>query len=131
MSETKLSRAIQDALTLDPDVLVVRVHSGKVKVKGGWMQLAEEGTSDLLCCVKRVTTRTIRGTFSDGVLTYVEGRFCALEVKTPDGTTSKAREAKQGEFLERVRGLGGFGARVRSVDEALEAVKRCKSGESM
>ncbi len=46
MSETDISRCIQDALA-KAGVLVVRVHSGKVKVKGGWMQLARKGTPDL------------------------------------------------------------------------------------
>lgn len=111
-AETKLMAAIVDALAWDSDVIVVRVHSGKVKVRGGWMVLADEGTSDLLLCVGP------------------RGRWCALEVKTPGGTTKPSREKAQGEFLKSGRLIGGFGARVRSVGEAREAVQRCKNGLS-
>jgi len=131
-AETGLTKAIKEALALNPDVIVTRAHSGKVKVRGGWMQLADEGTSDLLCCVRALVDVELRPTrdYSLAAVYKFTARFCALEVKTPDGTTSKGREAKQGEFLRRVRSLGGFGARVRSVDEARAAIERCKRGES-
>ena len=125
MSETKLSKAIRDALKLDPDVECIRVNSGTIRKGSRFIHMAKSGTADLLLCV-RVDVD------DDGRWAQVktEGRFAALEVKTPGGKTSKAREAKQGEFLQRIRDLGGFGARVASVDEAREAVARCKSGEN-
>lgn len=46
MSETDVSRAIQQAL-IKLGLLVVRVHSGRVRVRGGYMQLAPNGTPDL------------------------------------------------------------------------------------
>lgn len=45
-SETDVSRRIQRALEA-MGLLVVRVHSGKVKVRGGWMRLAAKGTPDI------------------------------------------------------------------------------------
>ncbi len=44
--ETAISRDIQAALTA-VGIPCIRVQSGKVKVRGGWMQLADEGTPDL------------------------------------------------------------------------------------
>jgi hypothetical protein len=44
--ETSISRAAQDALAR-AGFHVTRVHSGKVRVARGWMQLAEKGTPDL------------------------------------------------------------------------------------
>jgi hypothetical protein len=75
-------------------------NSGKVKVRGGWMQLAPNGTSDILGLV--------RG-----------GRFVALEVKLP----GEKPTAEQLAFGARVVELGGFFAVVTSVDEAVAAVR--------
>jgi len=46
VSETDISRAIRDELKR-LGFWPVRIQSGKVKVKGGWMQLAEPGTPDI------------------------------------------------------------------------------------
>jgi hypothetical protein len=117
MTETKLSRAVQDALALDPDVLAIRVNSGKVRVRGGWMQLADEGTADLMGGVA----------FGSMPITC---RLWALEIKKPGARTDRARAAKQAAFRERVRALGGFAAQVDSVGAAVEAMKRAKRGDS-
>lgn len=127
-AETQLCKAIRDAIAWDHDVLCVRVNSGSIPKHGGRIKLADAGTSDLLLCVRRVTARLLGGTFGDGVLTCDEGRFCALEIKVHGSRTKPAREKAQGEFLDRVRELGGFGARVTSVDEARAAIARCKKG---
>lgn len=55
-----------------------------------------------------------------------EGRFLALEVKTPKGRISKEQEL----FLSLVRKQGGFACVVRSVDDALAAIERAKKGET-
>jgi hypothetical protein len=47
-----------------------------------------------------------------------DGRFLALEVKTPRGRLS----AQQAAFLDAVRAAGGVAACVRSADEALAAL---------
>ena len=53
-----------------------------------------------------------------------DGRFFALEVKTATGRPSK----EQIQFLKIVRANGGFGAIVRSPEDALAAVGRCRKG---
>jgi hypothetical protein len=57
--------------------------------------------------------------------TVTIGRFIALEVKTRTGRVSP----EQARFLELVRRMGGFGAVVRSPEEALDAVERARKGE--
>jgi hypothetical protein len=52
------------------------------------------------------------------------GRFCALEVKTASGRVSPAQK----QWGELVRRYGGFYAVVRSVEEAVAAVARCRTG---
>lgn len=64
MSENELQRSILDALRQMPGVTVWRCQSGKVKVRGGWMELAPNGTPDIIG-------------FLDS------GQFMAIEVKLP------------------------------------------------
>lgn len=66
--ETKRQAQIVKALS-DIGRIVIRVQSGKVQVRGGWMQLAQPGTPDL----------------------YVAG-FGFLETKTPEGKLSAAQK---------------------------------------
>jgi hypothetical protein len=73
----------------------VRVHSGKVKVRGGWMQLAPNGTPDL----------------------YVVG-WGWLECKTDTGKLN----ADQMRMHRLLRAEGERVAVVRSAAEALRAV---------
>lgn len=47
--EGKIKKAIQDYLTT-MGIFWRRMQSGKVKVRGGWMELCPEGTFDLLIC---------------------------------------------------------------------------------
>jgi len=61
---------------------------------------------------------------SADLIGIVEGRFCALEVKQP----GKRATIEQAKWLKVVRLYGGFGAVVTSVQEALEAVERCRDG---
>lgn len=53
------------------------------------------------------------------------GRFFALEVKGPKGRVSD----EQKQWIALVRSKGGFAAVVRSVEDALAAVERCRKGE--
>lgn len=72
--------------------------------------------------------RTVRfGLFkgSSDNIGLVGERFCALETKTETGRLSP----EQKMFLDLVRRLGGYADVVRSVEQALEAVERCKCGE--
>ena len=74
--------------------VVHRLHSGKVKVRGGWMVLEPEGTPDLLL---------------PGV--------AYLETKTPTGRLSKGQTAMHVRLV-RATGLPVFV--VRTAAEALE-----------
>lgn len=97
MSETALKRAIVTALTR-AGAWVWRMQAGKVKVRGGWMELAPEGMPDLL-----------------GVIPPT-GRLFGLEVKKPKGSRF---EPAQLATHERLNAAGAYVAVVRSVDEAV------------
>ena len=53
------------------------------------------------------------------------GRFFAIEVKAPKGRVTD----EQRQWIALVQSKGGFACVVRSVDEALAAVERCRKGE--
>jgi hypothetical protein len=62
------------------------------------------------------------------------GRAFCLEVKLPGGPGMGRRKGAlrpdQKRWLMQVRRFGGFACVVRSVDEAVAAVARCRAGES-
>lgn len=58
------------------------------------------------------------------------GRAFAMELKAPGASTKPARAALQAQFRALWRSKGGFACVVRSVEEALAAVARCRAGES-
>ncbi len=103
-SETDISRGIIEALRAT-GWRVIRVNSGKVKVSGGYMQLAPAGTPDLLVFGK---------VSSDG-----RAIWGWLESKMPIGKLSE----KQIEFQQFARAKNINVATVRSRQEALDAVK--------
>lgn len=100
MSETDIGRAIRKSLE-SLGYIVTRVHSGKVKVRGGWMQLADEGTPD-------------------HVVSCPDGRTIWLETKTEEGDLSEAQK----EWHARARRIGHAVAVVRSPREAFLSVNQ-------
>lgn len=100
MSETDLSRSIAKALEA-LGYPIVRIHSGKVRVARGFMQLAAEGTPDRLVL--------LRG-----------GRVIWIEVKFGKGGVLSA---KQLAWHARAAKMGHYVITVRSVREAIEAVR--------
>lgn len=107
--ETVTQQAIREALGLDTRVVLWRNNTGAYKKDGRVVRYGLcVGSSDLI-----------------GILRQ-NGRFVALEVKTPDGKASP----EQLMFLEFVRREGGFAAIVRSPVEAREAITRACAGES-
>lgn len=72
----------------------------------------------------------VGGAGGSDLLGIVGGRWTALELKAPGARTKPARAALQEQFRRLVRSAGGFATVVRSVDEALAAVARCRAGES-
>jgi hypothetical protein len=55
---------------------------------------------------------------------HANGRFFALEIKTPKGRASH----EQRLWIDFVNDHGGYATIVRSVDEALDALARAESG---
>lgn len=77
-----------------------RIQSGKVKVRGGWMQLAPEGTADI-------------------VVFPANGMPRWIELKAPNCTTAKARKKAQAAFAAQVRALGHRYRLCESLDEVI------------
>jgi hypothetical protein len=63
---------------------------------------------------------------SSDLIGCLNGRFIALEVKTPTGRASP----QQRQWLDLVRRHGGFAAIVRSVEDARGAIARARTGAS-
>lgn len=79
---------------------------------------------DALKSARRVQAGLAKG--ASDLIGQVDGRFCSLEIKTPKGRV----RSEQTQWLRRIRRHGGFAAVVRSVEQAEEAIKRCREGES-
>lgn len=95
--ETKVKAEIQQYLQ-GAGHKWLRLHSGIVRVKGGWMHTNEEGTSDLVVFLK-------------------DRPAAFIEVKAEGQSTSKGREEKQADFAAEVRELGCCYAIVKSVSD--------------
>jgi hypothetical protein len=106
MSETAVSKKISDGIPVAfPGALVIRVHSGMLKVGGGWLHCAPAGTPDKLVLLPH-------------------GRSVWLEVKDPDGRkTDRDRAARQLEWRQKAARLGHLAFEVSSLAEALDACR--------
>lgn len=80
----------------------LRLNSGKVKVKNGWMYLCPEGTADYVVYCPDVRW---------------------LELKAPGGKTKKERAQKQQEFADMVLSMGHKHIKATSLDEVIDFVK--------
>ncbi len=100
-SESAIQRAILDAL-LVAGAFAFRVQAGKVKCRGGWMQLAPPGTPDIY------------------VLVPPHGNTLWLEVKTLTGELRESQLA----WAAKARARGAIVETVRSPAEALAAYER-------
>lgn len=105
--ESKLLAEIRVALAREPDMVLWRLSAG--------LSFGLDGT--------QYRAGMVPGA-SDLIGVGPGGRFIALEVKTTTGRVSD----EQKMFMELVRKKGGFAAVVRSVDEALAAVRRMRCG---
>jgi hypothetical protein len=99
-SENDIQRAIILALQTI-GVFAIRVQAGKVKVRGGWMQLAPAGTPDIY------------------VLVPPSGMSLWLEVKTATGEERESQLA----FATKARARGARVETVRTPQEAVEAYR--------
>ena len=110
MSETQdLTRPLIDALN-QTGGLALRMNSGKVPVKGGYLQLHDAGTADILF-FRRLA----------GITLWM--RPVWIETKVPKGTTKNKTLEAQAAFKERVLALGHRYIRATTIDEGLEALK--------
>jgi hypothetical protein len=102
--ETAIVGAIKEALALEPGLLISRNNTGSLYDRHGRPVRfgLGRGSADLVGCL--------------------DGRYIALEVKTPKGKTSGWQDA----WLQSVRDAGGFACVVRSVFEARAAVEACR-----
>ncbi len=100
-AESKIVRAIRDRLAFERDLVLWRNNTG---VRGGVRFGLCPGSADLV-----------------GVLAPT-GRFFALEVKDPGGKVSE----EQSKWMRDVNELGGYADVVRSVDDAVEALKEAR-----
>lgn len=82
-------------------IVTLRLNSGKVKVRGGWMQLCPEGTPDILCFARDT------------------GAPVWIETKALKGNLRE----KQVEMRARLLALGHKYHEVRSIDAGLDAVR--------
>ncbi len=119
--ETKLTRAIIDALNLLPGVWCMRVNSGQGKRGGRYIKLAPKGTADIVGCCDGHGRRTVGGL---RIQMASRGRFFGLEVKLPGEDLSD----DQREWAATITTIGGYVATVRSVAEALKAIEEARYG---
>jgi hypothetical protein len=99
--EDALKAQVVEALT-KMNIFFLRINSGKLPVRRGYMQLAPEGTADFLICNPHPVW---------------------IELKAPGQPTKASRKAAQAAFAMRVLGLGHKHAYCTSLDEVLEALK--------
>jgi len=100
LSETSdLTGPIRQALE-KAGYFVLRLNSGKVRVRGGFMQLCPPGTADLLLCLPNRLP-------------------IWMETKAVKKDHHKEQQAAQGAFRDRVEALGHTCITVRSLDDVL------------
>lgn len=108
--EARLQYAIRKRLGREPGLVLWRNSTGVAQTEDRTIRYGlAVGSADLI-----------------GILAPA-GRFVALEIKTPTGRVSE----EQRLFLALVQRQGGFGAVVRSVDEAVAAIARARAGRGM
>lgn len=112
--ETKIQRLIMLALS-EAGCTVWRNETA-----GAWIgkQIHRAGDQVTLTDARMMTFGLCVGS-SDIVGIAPDGRFLAIEVKTPAGRPTK----EQLRFIEAVRNAGGIAGIARSVDEALDLIR--------
>lgn len=113
MRESTIQAAIREALGLEPDLVLFRNSIAMVE---SWNPATGQ--------VRRHRAGLVRGSSDLIGILKPGGRWFALEVKSPTGTTSD----DQAQFLALVRRFGGFAAVVHSVCEAVGALDRARLG---
>ena len=106
MSETKLSAEIRDMIRREyPQIWLQRLQSGIILAKhGARIHGAEPGSPDYVGCLPG-------------------GRLIAIEVKTPTGTTQKARAELQATCHNRLRAMGAVAFITTGVDDCRQKLQ--------
>ncbi len=107
--EADVQQAIRLALGLEPGLVLWRNNVGAA----------------FHAETKRPVQYGVGGVGGSDLIGLLNGRFIALEIKTPTGRI----RAEQLGFIECVRANGGFAAIVRSVEDAKAAIARARAGE--
>jgi hypothetical protein len=97
MSEQALTRAVIQGLNATGLCTVWRNQSGRIQVRGGFMQLGPIGSPDVVGYAR-------------------DGRFVGIEVKLPGEKPTLA----QSDWRERIEQAGGVAGVVHGVAEAIE-----------
>lgn len=106
MSETAdIVSPLIESLNAIPGVWARRMHSGKVRARGGYVYLGATGAPDIFALVR--------------------GRALFLEAKLPKGLVTEAQLAEHG----RIRQAGGVVVVVRSVRDGIDAVREMLAKE--
>lgn len=102
MSEAALTRAVVEALAKVPGVTAWRCNSGKVRVRGGFMQLAPNGTPDIIGFLRPA------------------GRFFGIELKASHKDNCSCVKCEgQRKWATRAQADGVLYVKARTVAEAL------------
>jgi hypothetical protein len=131
-NETReLTRPIEAAINKLPGVRVVRNNVGQLEWAPGKRLVygLGLGSADLVGIVSnywRYATEEELNRIGSWASLKNEGRPFCLEVKRP----GQKLRPDQEEWSRAVRSLGGFCCVVHSVEEAIAAVARCRSGAS-
>lgn len=83
--------------------------------QGDPVRIGEVGVSDLICCVPITITADMVGKRI--------GVFTAIETKKQKDNTAKERKISQGNFIDRVKALGGFAGIARSIEDVEGVIK--------
>jgi hypothetical protein len=106
MSESERKKAIVDALAAMGVIAWVN-HAGRVKVRGGYMNLSAAGTPDVIAIVRP------------------SGRLLGLEVKDEKGRERPAQTA----WAHGARHSGAYVRTVRTPQEAVNAYHAAQAGD--
>lgn len=117
VTETDISREIRKALE-KLGIPVWRMNSGKMRVRGGFVQLNPAGTADILAAPSIFNDCEYCGGLP-GILDEFTPVFLWIEVKKPGGTQSR----EQIEFSVRMRNRSHIYLLVESLDEVLAWLK--------
>lgn len=126
MLESTILRNIRLALGTTPGLALWRNNTGVATFCQRWRECAA-GLECPTCGTRmpRGDLQRVRYGLANGsadLIGVLDGRFLSLEVKAPRGRVSE----EQQQWLECVRGCGGVADVVRSVEDAMGVVTRCR-----